>query len=223
MEDFSQIAKTSGLLDDDLRAQIRGVFEKLTEDIELVALVNTQEEKSRELLSLLFDIEALGARVHVRAYELGECPTCEADFNAQGRTPALGIYKNGTYTGISFFGVPGGKEMNSLILGCYNVAGAGQPVSKWTSKKLSKLKKAAHIQVFVSLACHHCAATVISAQHLAALSPHITAAMVDANLYPDLVKAYEITRVPMTVIQRETEEPLTLLGEKTMEELLQCL
>ncbi len=219
MGDFANVPKTSALLDDDLRAQIRGVFDKLTEELEIIAIVDAAEPKSVELLSLLYDVETLGARVHVRACDPGECPEYEQDFDADGRTPAMGLYKDGTYTGVAYYGVPGGKEMNSFILGCYNVAGPGQPMDRWSEKKLTRLKQDADMQIFVSLACHHCAATVISAQHLAACSPKLTATMIDANLYPDLVQKYQIERVPMVVINGEK----TLLGEKTMEELAAIL
>lgn len=219
MGDFTNIAKTSALLDDDLRAQIRGVFDKLTDELEIVAIVDASEDKSRELLSLLYDVETLGAHVHVRVCEPGECPQYEADFDREGRTPAMGLYKDGAYTGVAYYGVPGGKEMNSFILGCYNVAGPGQPIDRWIAKKLTKLQQKADLQIYVSLACHHCAATVISAQHLAACSPRLTATMIDANLYPDLIKKYQIERVPMVVVNGER----TLLGEKSMEELAAVL
>ena len=52
MGDYTDIPRTSELLDDDLRGQIKGVFAKLTEDLEIVAIVDGAEEKSRELLSL---------------------------------------------------------------------------------------------------------------------------------------------------------------------------
>ena len=109
--------------------------------------------------------------------------------------------------------------MNSFVLGCYNAAGPAQPVDRWVEKKLTKLKKDSDMKVFVSLACHHCAATVIDAQHLAALSPRLTATMIDANLYPDLVETYGIERVPMIVINGEKK----LLGEKSMKDLAAIL
>lgn len=219
MEAYADIPKTSDLLDDELRAQIKNVFGKLTEDLEIVAIVDGEEEKSRELLSLLFDMETLGEHVSLRVYEKGANAEAEAAFDADGRTPAMGLYKAGAYTGVAFYGVPGGKEMNSFVLGCYNVAGPGQPVDKWVQKKLTKLKKDSDMKVFVSLACHHCAATVIGAQHLAALSEKLTATMIDANLYPDLVEKYKIERVPMVVINDEK----TLLGEKSMKDLAAIL
>jgi predicted DsbA family dithiol-disulfide isomerase len=43
--------------------------------------------------------------------------------------------------------------------------------------------------------------------------------MIDANLYPALVKAYDIQRVPLTVIDRKRFVP----GGKTMAELTSLL
>lgn len=219
MKEYGHIPRTSTLLDDALRTQIKGVFDKLTEDLQIVAIVDPSEEKSVELMSLLFDVETLGEHVSVTFYEKDENAQVQEAFDTEGRTPAMGLYKDGVYTGAAFYGVPGGREMNSFVLGCYNAAGAGQPVDKWTQKKLTKLKKDSDMKIFVSLSCHHCAATVIGAQHLAVMSPKLTATMIDANLYPDLVEKYKIERVPMVVINDEK----TLLGEKSMEDLAAIL
>ena len=53
----------------------------------------------------------------------------------------------------------------------------------------------------------------------AAGSAKLTATMIGANLYPDLVEKYKIERVPMVVINDEK----TLLGEKSMEDLAAIL
>jgi thioredoxin reductase (NADPH) len=219
MSQFADVSRTSELLDDDLRGQIRGVFEKLTKDLEIKVILDAAEEKSLELLRMLYEMEDLGEHIHITPYEKGENAQAQQDFDPEGRTPAMGLYLDGSYTGVAFFGVPGGKEMNSFVLGCYNVAGGGQPVDNWTKKKLTKLKKNSDLKIFVSLSCHHCAATVIGAQHLAAMSDKLTATMIDANLYPDLVEAYKIERVPMVVINGEK----TLMGEKSMEDLAAIL
>ena len=46
MEAYADISRTSALLDDELRAQIKNVFSKLTENLEIVAIVDGGEEKS---------------------------------------------------------------------------------------------------------------------------------------------------------------------------------
>lgn len=214
-----EIAKKSELLDDDMRAQIQSIFGKLTKDLTMVACVDLEEEKSRELVALLYDLESLGEHIHLTILQKGDQPQKEAEFDSEGRTPAVGMYLGECFTGVAFYGVPGGQEMNSFLLACYNIAGPGQEVSKWTQKKLTKLKKESQMKIFVSLSCHHCAQTVISAQHLAAMSPKLTAVMIDANLYPDYVEKYKIERVPMIIINEEK----VLMGEKSLDDLAAIL
>ena len=71
----------------------------------------------------------------------------------------------------------------------------------------------------MSLACHHCAQLVGAAQRVAWENPMVTTHMIDANLYPDLVKAYAIERVPLLVINRSQQIP----GGKTLSELTTLL
>ena len=75
------------------------------------------------------------------------------------------------------------------------------------------------MQVCVSLACHHCADVVTACQRIASLNPDMSAQMIDARLYPELVKKYQIERVPVLIVN----ETHTFLGGKTMEEILTIL
>ena len=75
------------------------------------------------------------------------------------------------------------------------------------------------IQVCVSLGCQHCSQLVGNAQRIAWENSLVTAHMIDANLYPELVKTYNIQRVPLTVVN--TSESFS--GGKTMAELTTLL
>ncbi len=211
------IPEVSPLLDEDMRKQIGDVFSKLHQDVWLLTIVDLKDEKCVELASLLKDMERQGEKVHVELYEPGENLSLEEDLTDGGHLPALGIYREGhVYTGQSFLGVPGGKELNSLLIALYNTAGTGQAMEDQVKKRIQAIDKPVNIEVFVSLACHHCAQMVISCLRMAALNPGIRAQMVDANLFPDYVKKYGIERVPMTVIN----DAHTLMGGKSLEEVL---
>ena len=211
------IPEVSSLLDEDLRRQLGDVFSKLQQDVWLLSVVDTKNEKCLELAALLKEMERLGEKVHVELFSPGENPSLEEDFTDGGHLPALGIYREGhVYTGESFLGVPGGKELNSLVMALYNTAGAGQPLEDKIKARIQAVDKPVNIQIFVSLACHHCAQMVISCLRMAALNPGIKAQMADANLFPDYVKKYGIERVPMTVINGSH----TLMGGKSLEEVL---
>ena len=86
-------------------------------------------------------------------------------------------------------------------------------------KHIAKIKRPVDVRVCVSLACHHCAQLVMSAQRVAWENPLVTAHMIDANLYPELVERYQIQRVPLMVIDGDKTVP----GGKTMAELTSLL
>lgn len=131
--------------------------------------------------------------------------------------PATGFYLDGVYQRVAFHGVPGGKEINSFVIGIYNLAGPGQEIAAGTLKKIGKLKKPVHAKICVSLACHHCPGVVIACQQIAMKSDCISAEMYDANLYPDLVERYKIERVPLVALNDRD----VFMGPRTIEDLVQ--
>ena len=121
--------------------------------------------------------------------------------------PATGVYTESGFARMVFHGIPGGKEITGFAGALLNAGGAAKPLDKPTLKDIGKIKKPVNIQVCVSLACHHCAQLVMSAQRAAWENPLVTAHMIDANLYPELVKQYQIQRVPLTVFNGEKTVP----------------
>ena len=133
--------------------------------------------------------------------------------------PATGIAQPGMVPGMIFHGIPGGKEINAFASAILTAGAAVKPLDKPTMKDIGKIRKPMVIQVCVSLGCQHCSQLVGNAQRIAWENPLVTAHMIDANLYPELVKTYNIQRVPLTVVN--TSESFS--GGKTMAELTTLL
>lgn len=219
MTDFSNIPAQSPLIDDALREQLKGILGKLERDIVLKAVLE-ENDRGIELGSFLKAVAGLCGRIQLELYGKEDNPTLIAELNCEGLLPSFGLYgEEGTYTGISFSGIPGGKEINSFVLALYNVAGPGQPLDEAVKSRIVALSGKNHMQICVSLACHHCADVVTSCQRIASLHPDMSAQMIDARLYPELVKKYQIERVPVLIVN----ETHTFLGGKTMEEILAIL
>lgn len=216
MIDINRISAESALLDEQTKETIKGVLAKLNRDAVLKAVVDLEEEKSVEMASFLRGIAELSPRISVEFYEPSESGNLGMDTE---HLPATGFFLDGNYTGVAFHGVPGGKEINSFVIGLYNLVGPGQEISKGAVKKIGKLKRAAKVRICVSLACHHCPGVVIAAQRIAMLSPLVEAEMYDANLYPDMVEQYKIERVPLVVINDKE----TFAGPRSIEDLAQLL
>ena len=210
---IENIAAESSLIDENLKEGLKGVLDKLTEDVTIKAVLDMETDKGKEMAGFLAVIASLSGRITLEAYapEEGE----KAEGLNQDYLPAAGFYKDGAWSGIAFHGVPGGQEIISFVLALYNLAGPGQDISRWTRKKIEKLTGKVNIKICVSLACHHCPKVVTACQHMAALNEGIEAEMIDANLYPELVDKYKIQRVPMTILNDEE----IVMGVKTIEEM----
>lgn len=213
----------SALLDDGLRTQIKGVLGKFMQKLHIQSILDPGDPKSVEMGSLLLEIAGMSDLVDLSLYLPDENEALEKELQSEKHYPVTGLYlgEEGalSYTGLSFVGVPGGKELNSFIIGMYNCAGKGQPLDEASLERIGKLKGPKHLKIFVSLACHHCAETVILSQRIASLSPEISVQMMDAGIYKDILDKYHIERVPMLLLDNQT----TSVGGKNLSELLDFL
>lgn len=114
--------------------------------------------------------------------------------------PVVGIYKYNIYSGVAYHGVPGGQEINSFVYAIYNLSGPGQEIEKKLVHDIQTIDHRVNIKIYVSLACHHCPKVVTACQRMAILNEKIEAEMIDATLFEELVKKYNIERVPVVII-----------------------
>lgn len=209
----------SGLLTDELRAQLKTIFSKLNQEVRLIAVLASEDTKSKELTDLLQDFAETSPFLALEIYETEQAKDWDEKLDTK-HLPLVALFdKNQTYTGVCFHGVPGGKELNSFVAAIANCGGAGQAPDKFLKKSIDSIKTPRNIKVFVSLACHHCPHVVAACNKIAFLNSNVEAHMYDANLYPDLVADYKIERVPMMVVNDSN----TIYGKKSIEEIANLL
>lgn len=207
----------SPLIAPELEEQLSQLLGRLDAPVALVCVLG-EDEKSGEMAAFLNHMAGLSPRLSCKFLAPGEDPAVDEALDAS-LLPATGVYTQAGFARMVFHGVPGGKEITGFAGALLNAGGAAKPLDKPTMKDIGKIKKPMDIRVCVSLACHHCAQLVMSAQRVAWENPQVTAHMIDANLYPELVKKYQIQRVPLTVLNGDKTVP----GGKTMAELTTLL
>lgn len=127
---------------------------------------------------------------------------------------------DGSWTGLSFHGVPGGHEFTSFVLGLYNAAGPGQALDAQTEAALQAIDRPTDLQILVSLSCTMCPELVTAAQRMAAANPHITAQAYDLNHFPALRDKYHVMSVPCLVVDQGKQ---VTFGKKNIQQLLDLL
>jgi len=212
-----QYPSKSPLINAELEGQLGQLLAKLAAPVTLVCLLDGGG-KSGEMAAFLNHVAGLSPKLSCKFLAPGEDPAVDEALDAS-LLPATGVYTGAGFGRMVFHGVPGGKEITGFAGALLNAGGGAKPLDKPTLKDIGKIKKPVDIRVCVSLGCHHCAQLVMSAQRVAWENPLVTAHMIDANLYPELVERYQIQRVPLTVLNGDRTVP----GGKTMAELTTLL
>ena len=206
----------SPLIAPELEQQLLPLLAQLNQDVQLICLAD-DGPRSREMGCFLNHLVRLSPRLSCSFFRPEEKPELAARMDGS-LLPATGICA-GESPRMIFHGIPGGKEIGSFATALLNAGRAVKPLDKYTMKDIGRIRRPMELQVCVSLACHHCAQLVAAAQRIAWENPLVTAHMIDANLYPELVEKYQIERVPLLIVDREQSYP----GGKTLAELTTLL
>lgn len=188
----------------DIDSQLKPIFARLTKPV-IFQVNTTGGELSQQLIS--FVDEFVGLDDHF---------TMQTVAGNDQYLPMLKLLDgDGQDTGLHYAGIPTGHELNSLVLGVYNVAGPGQTIAPELAARIKQLP-ATDIRIGVSLTCHFCPDVVAACQRMASLNPGITATMIDLQHFPALRKEKKIMSVPATMIG---DDPV-IFGSQSLEELV---
>ena len=175
----------------EMKEQLEGVFSKMERKL-ILKLHLDNRSVSLELESFITKLSDLTDKLTVVV----------ADKNDQSNfAPCVSVFSDdGTDTGITFHGVPGGHEFTSFVLGLYNAAGPGQTIDKDTLKEIESIQKQTDMKILVSLSCTMCPDLVIACQRIATKNKNIRAEVYDLQHFDDLKKKYNVMSVPCLVI-----------------------
>lgn len=201
--DLDNVSKRSKLLNDGLRAQLKGVLARLEKNVTLVSIVDESNSKSIELRDLILDIADLDERVSAEIYSKGENIEIENEIHADKYPVVALLDNNKKYSGVKFHGVPGGHELNSFILAIYNLGSAGQQISEDTLNNIKKIDKDINIKVCVSLSCHLCPDVVVSSQRIAIENEKVEAEMIDISNFKEIKDKFKVMSVPAIIVNDE--------------------
>lgn len=199
-----------GLLSEDMKAQLRTLFERMQGNA-ILRLYLDMREISRELEAYMRELASLSNKLAVDV----------ADVNASSDfAPCVKLCRaDGTETGLAFHGVPGGHEFSSFVLGIYNAIGPGQPIDEKTRERIGAISKPTDIKVLVSLSCTMCPDTVVSAQHIAAKNKNVTAEIYDIHHFEKIRQKYNVMSVPCILIN----DADVSFGKKNIEQILELI
>ena len=199
-----------GLLSEDMKLQLRTVFERMQGNA-ILRLYLDKRDISRELESYMRELASLSDKLTLEVAD-SDAPSSFA--------PCVKLCRaDGRETGLAFHGVPGGHEFSSFVLGIYNAMGPGQPIDDKARDRIKAISKPTDIKVLVSLSCTMCPDTVVSAQHIAAKNENVTAEIYDIHHFEEIRNRYNVMSVPCILLN----DTSVSFGKKNIDQILELI
>ena len=186
-------------LSDKDRQQILARLQGMQNAVKLVHF--TQEldcDFCGETKELLETLASLSGRISLEVHNLQLAKDKAAQYGID-KVPATVIEGARDY-GIRLYGLPAGYEFVVLLEDILRVSRGESGLSAESVAKLRSLAAPVHLQVFVTPTCPYCPGATLLAHQLALESEQITADMVEATEFPDLVRRYNVRGVPKTIV-----------------------
>lgn len=180
------------MLDSSLLNQLKTVFEKLTDDVQLVIHPSSHSDQP-ELRTMLEDVASASSHILVQENTTGPLLPM----------PSFEIFRHGKSTGIHFKGIPGGHEFTTLVLAILNTDGKGKMPDPVLADRIRGLKKNIHLQSYISLTCENCPEVVQAINQIALIHGSFTHEMIDGGYVPDEIQSLGIQGVPSLIVNRQ--------------------
>ena len=192
------------MLDATLRQQLQTYLERLTQPVELVAVLD-DSEASLEMRALLQDMVTLSPLL---SFE-------ERDDEAQ-RKPSFSVNGKGGDISIRFAGIPMGHEFTSLVLALLQAGGYPPKLEASVIEQIKALQGEFRFETFISLSCQNCPDVVQALNLMAVLNPNVSHVMIDGALFQQEVEARQIMAVPTVYLNGQPFGQ----GRMTVEEIV---
>ena len=142
------------LLNDEIVAQLRDVFQKMEHSVELILFVSQEScDYCAETRQLLEEMAPLSELISFRVYDLQADAELAAKFNVSAAPVVLILAREGeqvTDLGVRYLGIPSGHEFSTLIQSILLVSGRDSGLAPETRAYLKGLTSSLLLQVFVT-------------------------------------------------------------------------
>lgn len=190
IQTVKQYEERKPMLTNDILASLKNFTANMKNTVTLV-LQTGEHEKRAELTEFLSQLSTVSENI---TFE-------ERDTEGRLASPISFLLEaDGKDQGISFSGLPGGHEFNSLILALLHSSGTPLKLDDSIQSIIKNIDEPLNFQVFMSLSCHNCPDVVQALNQFSILNDNISTETIDGGLFPDLIEKYNIQGVPTVLL-----------------------
>jgi glutaredoxin-like protein len=205
---------------EELKEKVKDALKDMNGSVKMILFTSEEDCKyCKDALEISELVAESNEKLSLEKYDLKKDEGKSKEYQVD-KVPALIIHGEEKRM-VRFYGLPAGYEFSTLISDIKDASNTKPDISADLIEKIKKIDKELHIQVLVTPTCPHCPQAVKVAHDMALLNPKIKADMIEASEFPDIIKKYNVTGVPKTVINETTEftgaQPLDIVLKKIEE------
>ncbi len=185
----------SEIFNKEVLSQLKQGLNKIKNPITIITFVESGKPLCDEVVTMMMQLAALNNKIKFIEYDLTKNSDLAEKYRID-KVPGTTILSENKPTGIKFYGIPSGHEINSLLFAILESSGVTTPLDNKLVEAVKQIDKKINIKVFVSLQCPHCPKAVMTAFKITLLNKNIDAEMIQTNLYNDLANKFGISSVP---------------------------
>ncbi len=191
------------MLSDSEKDALKKKFAALVYDVEIAVFTQELEcQFCKETRELALGLAELSQKLKVKVYDFVKNGDEAIKYNIK-KIPAIAVIGSKDY-GVRYYGLPAGYEFAAFVDDIIDVSRGTTSFSETLKKKIAEIKKAVHIQVFVSPTCPYCPKAARHAHQFAIENELIRADVIEMTEFPYLVQRYSVMSVPHVVINENT-------------------
>jgi len=192
------------MLDQDLKTQLAGYLQRVTQPFEMVASLN-DSDTAREMLELLQTIQSLRSDMIALRTD-----------GSDARKPSFTVQRVGAANSLRFAGLPLGHEFTSLVLALLWTGGHPPKVEADVLDSIRALDGDFNFEVYMSLSCHNCPDVVQALSLMAIFNPKVKTVVIEGGAFQEEVTRRDIMAVPMVFLNGQ----MFSSGRLTVEEVV---
>ncbi|MFB6184086.1 MAG: thioredoxin family protein [Haloarculaceae archaeon] len=141
------------------------------------------------------ELAALAEEIDVEFHDLDGEVAAEYGADRYETGPVQVIEADGV-SGVKYFGLPGGQEINSYLSDLVEVSAGESELPEDVKSAVREIDERVELKVFVTPTCPHCPGAVQTAHRFAIENDAISAEMIEAQEFMDVSQEYGVRGVP---------------------------
>jgi alkyl hydroperoxide reductase subunit AhpF len=188
------------LLNDQVVAQTRAILAAMRDPVRVTFFTSAQGcAPCPTVASFLGELAAIEPRVLLETRDFDAEPDVARALGVHA-VPAMALRREGDARyPVRFYGLPSGHEFGAFLR-ILILLSTGRGTEGVDAAAVAGIGRDANLKVFVLGSCPRCPEAALLGASVAAASPRVTAEIIEADAFPDLVRRFGLAATPTIVI-----------------------